>query len=136
MESNSLLLLAADATLFSHFLVVCFVIFGLILLFPGKILRWHWVRNPWFRLTHLVTIGVVVFQSWFGIVCPLTTLEMWFRERAGEAVYSSTFVSNWIGRLLFYEAPPWVFAISYTIFGLLVLVSWFWVRPAPLIRRQ
>ncbi len=132
MNSNSLFLIAADATLFSHFLVVCFVILGLILIFMGKILRWRWVRNRWFRLTHLVTIGVVVVQSWFGIVCPLTTLEMWFREKAGETVYSSTFISHWIGQLLFYEAPLWVFAICYTLFGLLVLVSWFWVRPAPL----
>jgi len=132
MNSNLLLLLAADAILFLHFLVVCFVIFGLALIFAGKIRRWHWVRNPWFRLIHLFTIGVVVFQSWFGIVCPLTTLEMWFREQAGESVYSSTFVSYWIGQLLFYEAPLWVFAICYTIFGLLVFMSWFWVRPASL----
>jgi len=75
MNSSLFFLFAADATLFSHVLVVCFVIFGLILIFTGKILRWQWVRNPWFRLTHLLTIGVVVLQSWFGIVCPLTTLE-------------------------------------------------------------
>ncbi len=131
MNSNSLLLLAADVTLFAHFLVVCFVIFGLILIFAGKVLRWHWVRNAWFRLTHVVTIGVVVLQSWFGIVCPLTTLEMWFRERAGETFYSSTFISHWVGQLLYYEAPPWVFAMCYTVFGLLVLMSWLWVRPAP-----
>lgn len=130
MNSNSLLLFAADVTLVSHFLVVCFVIFGLILVFTGRILQWKWVRNPWFRLIHLVTIGVVVLQSWIGILCPLTTLEMWLRERAGETVYSSTFISHWIGQLLYYEAPQWVFAICYTIFGLLVLLSWFWVRPA------
>jgi len=135
MNSSSLFLFAADATLFSHVLVVCFVIFGLIFIFTGKILRWQWVRNPWFRLTHLLTIGVVVLQSWFGIVCPLTTLEIWFRQRAGEAVYSGTFISHWLGQVLFYEVPPWVFIVCYTVFGLLVLMSWFWVRPVPLIKR-
>lgn len=136
MKSNLLLLLAADATLIFHFLIVCFVIAGLILIFIGKLWRWHWVRNRWFRLTHLLTIGVVVVQSWFGIVCPLTTLEMWLRESAGEAVYSETFISYWIGHLLFYEAPAGVFVTGYTIFGLLVLVSWFWVRPSPFSKRQ
>jgi len=129
LTTNSLLLLAADATLCSHFLVVCFVIFGLLLIFIGKLLHWHWVRNPWFRLSHLVTIAIVVFQSWFGIVCPLTILENWFRQQAGETAYSGTFVSHWIGKLLFYEAPLYVFTISYSLFGLLVLISWFWVRP-------
>ena len=134
MNSNSVLLLAADVTLVLHFLIVCFVIFGLILILTGRVMRWHWVRNLWFRLTHIFTIGVVVVQSWFGIVCPLTTLEMWFREKAGETVYSSTFISHWIGRFLFYQAPLWVFAMCYTIFGLLVLMSWFWVRPTALFK--
>jgi len=131
MNSNSLFSFAADATLFSHVLVVCFVIFGLLLVFAGKLRDWAWVRNRWFRLAHLLTILVVVLQSWFGIVCPLTTLEMWFRKQAGQQAYSGSFISHWMNEILFYDAPPWVFVICYTVFGALVLLSWFWVRPAP-----
>ena len=134
MSSNSLFRIAADVTLFSHILVVLFVIFGLLLIFVGKILNWAWVRNIWFRIAHLLTITVVVLQSWFGIVCPLTTLEQWFRSKAGQESYSGSFVSHWMNELLFYDAPHWVFIICYTVFGSLVLLSWFWVRPAPFMR--
>ena len=136
MNSNSLFTFAADVTLFSHILVVCFVIFGLVFIFLGKARQWTWVRNPWFRLAHLLTITVVVLQSWFGIVCPLTTLEMWFREQAGQAAYSGSFISHWMQQLLFFQAPLWVFAVCYTLFGSLVLISWFWVRPAPFLKKQ
>ena len=134
MNSKLLYSFAADVTLFSHLLVVCFVIFGLVFVFIGKLRQWAWVRNAWFRLAHLLTILVVVLQSWFGIVCPLTTLEQWFRSQAGQAAYTGSFVSHWMNQLLFYDAPPWVFIICYTVFGSLVLLSWFWVRPAPFLR--
>lgn len=129
MPSDSLYLLGADLLLFTHVLFVAFVVFGLLLVLFGGLRGWAWVRNPWFRLTHLVSIGVVVLQSWFGIICPLTTWEMLLRAKAGDATYAGTFVSYWLGKLLYYQAPMWVFAVAYTIFGLLVVASWYWVRP-------
>lgn len=129
MESKTLYLLAADMLLFMHTLFVAFVVFSLLLIFVGKFRSWRWVRNLWFRITHLVAIGIVVVQSWLGIVCPLTTWEMAMRAKAGDAIYAGTFVSHWLETILYYNAPPWVFVLCYTIFGLLVLASWFWVRP-------
>ena len=136
MNSPALWLLTADVALLAHIFVVCFVVVGLVLILTGKLRRWSWVKNPWFRAAHLATIAVIVLQSWFGVVCPLTTLEMWCRARAGEAVYAGTFISHWMQQLLYYEAPPWVFAVCYTLFGLLVVASWFWVRPDPLMARR
>jgi len=135
MESKSLFLLTADALLVTHALFVVFVIFGLLLVFAGKLLSWSWVRNPWFRLAHLLAIGVVAAQSWLGIICPLTTWEMALREKAGDAVYGGTFISHWLERILYYNAPAWVFVLCYTLFGLLVVAAWFWVRPHPFSRK-
>lgn len=135
MESKSLFLLAADALLVTHALFVAFVIFGLLLVFAGKLLSWGWVRNPWFRLAHLLAIGVVAAQSWLGMICPLTTWEMTLREKAGDAVYGGTFVSHWLEKILYYNAPAWVFVLCYTLFGLLVVAAWFWVRPDPFGRK-
>lgn len=123
--------MAADAILITHALFVVFVVAGLILIFTGKLLSWSWVRNPWFRLVHLISIGIVVLQSWLDIVCPLTTWEMALRSKAGDTVYAGSFVAHWVGTLLYYLAPEWVFIVCYTVFGILVLASWFWVRPRP-----
>ncbi len=129
MDFSSLYLYAADLVLFSHLLFVAFVVFGLLIVFAGKAYSWSWVRNPVFRLLHLSAIGIVVVQSWFGLVCPLTTLENLLREKAGTMTYEGTFVSHWMRTLLYYDAPNWVFAVIYTGFGLLVLASWYYVRP-------
>ncbi len=131
MESKTYYLLAADTLLFIHVLFVAFVILGLILILVGKVLSWQWVHNRRFRLLHMLAIAVVVVQSWFGIVCPLTTWEMALREKAGDTVYSGTFISHWLDSILYFTAPAWVFAVCYTIFGLLVVASWVWVRPKP-----
>ena len=135
MGSKTLYLLAADMLLFAHALFVAFVVFGLLLILGGKLLSWGWVRNRVFRLAHLLAIGVVVIQSWLGVICPLTTWEMALRAKAGDAVYGGTFISHWLDKLLYYNAPAWVFVVCYTVFGLLVLVSWFWVPPKPSSRQ-
>ena len=123
--------IAADAILVVHGLFVVFVVLGLFLIYLGRLLSWQWVRNPWLRATHLLAISVVVIQSWFGLICPLTAWEMGLRSRAGELVYAGSFVANWVGEILYFQAPAWVFVACYTVFGALVLLSWFLVRPRP-----
>ncbi len=122
---------AADLVLAMHVGFVVFVVVGLLLILVGKVFRWHWVRNPYFRVAHIVAIGVVVLQSWLGVICPLTTLEMSLRRLAGDATYSGAFIAHWLESILYYQAPAWVFAVCYTLFGLLVAGSWYWVRPRP-----
>ena len=121
--------LLADVLLVIHALFVAFVVLGLVVVILGKTLSWSWVRNRWFRVAHLCCIGVVVVQSWFGIICPLTTLEMTLRAKGGGGAYEGTFMSHWLGELLYYEAPAWVFVLAYTVFGMLVLITWFKVPP-------
>jgi hypothetical protein len=129
MGSPALYSLLADALLVTHVLFAAFVVFSLILIFVGKFLSWRWVRNPWFRVAHLLGIGVVVLQSWFGVICPLTIWEMELRSKAGETIYEGSFVKHLLNELLYYQAPPWVFVVCYTAFGGLVLASWILVRP-------
>jgi hypothetical protein len=129
MSASSWLLLAADAVLVLHTLFVGFVVLGLALILAGGALGWRWVRNPWFRAAHLAAIGIVVAQSWLGLICPLTTLEAELRRRAGEEAYAGSFIEYWLARLLYYQAPEWVFVALYTVFALLVAGSWLIVRP-------
>ena len=114
----------ADVVLLLHALSVVFVVAALLLTIVGGFRQWSWIRNWWFRVVHLVGITVVVVQSWAGLLCPLTTLEMWLRDQAGESRYEGSFIQYWLGRFLYYNAPEWVFVVAYTAFGLLVISTW------------
>jgi hypothetical protein len=136
MELKTLYLIASDALLFAHALFVVFIIFGLLLIFAGRIYSWSWVRNPWFRLAHLGGIGVVVLQSWLGGICPLTRWETVLRSRAGASEYPGAFIAYWLETLLYYRFPEWVFTMTYTVFAAVVLAAWVWVRPRPFNRQK
>ncbi len=112
-----------------HFAVVLFVVGGLVVVVAGNWLHWRWVNQLWFRLAHLAAIAVVVLQASLGQFCPLTTLESWLRVQAGAAAYQKSFVEHWLQRLIYYEAPFWVFTLSYTAFALLVLLVWWRFPP-------
>ncbi|MCC6715240.1 MAG: DUF2784 domain-containing protein [Gammaproteobacteria bacterium] len=121
--------LLADAVLVVHTGVVAFVVFGLVIIVIGNLARWRWVNNLWFRLCHLAAIAFVVAASCLGLVCPLTDLEMWLRRQTGQTAYAGSFIQYWLQRILYYEAPAWVFTTVYTAFGLLVLASWLLFPP-------
>lgn len=118
----------ADLVLVLHAAIVLFVVGGLPLIFVGNTRSWHWVNALGFRVAHLAAIAVVVLQAWLGLVCPLTTLESWLRVQGGSHGYSASFIEYWVQRLLFYEAPTWVFSLVYSTFAALVAASW-WRYP-------
>lgn len=121
--------LLADAVLTLHAAIVAFVVGGLVLVVIGNLRNWRWVNALWFRLAHLGAIAVVVAEAWQGVACPLTTLEMRLRAKASAATYSGSFIEHWLQRVLYYEAPSWVFALGYSLFGLLVLAMWWYYPP-------
>ena len=126
----------ADVVLLLHFAIVVFVVGGLVLIIVGNMRGWHWVNALWFRLAHLGAIGAVVAESWLGITCPLTILEIWLRSKAGGKVYTVSFIEHWLQRLIFFDAPPWAFVLGYSLFGLLVLVTWWYFPPGSKSRRD
>ena len=119
----------ADVVLVAHVAVAAFVVVGLVVVVAGNLRGWRWVNRMGFRVAHLAAIGIVVAEAWLGIVCPLTTLEMWLRAQAGLPVYGVGFVEHWLQRLLYYDAPPWVFVAGYTAFGGAVLATWWYFPP-------
>ncbi len=117
----SALFVPADAVLLVHVAFVAFVVLGQLYVMLGWALSWRTARNRLFRHLHLAAIGVVVLQAWLGLVCPLTLLEL--HLRGGDAGWSEgqSFIGYWLSRLLYYQAPAWVFTTVYTLFGLVVL---------------
>ena len=124
--------LAADAIVVIHFAFVLFVLIGQLLIMVGALAGWNWIRNLKFRLIHLGSILFVVAESLLGIVCPLTTLEKWLRDQAGETSYEGDFIASWVHEVLFFDKetiPPWLFTIIYSLFGLLVLLTFIFASP-------
>jgi Protein of Unknown function (DUF2784) len=123
----------ANAVLLLHFTVVVFVVLGLPAILVGNWRGLNWANSLWWRLAHLLAIAVVVVQAWLGQYCGLTVLESRLREQAGQRGYERSFIEYWVQRLLYYEAPLWVFAAVYTAFG--ALVAWAWFRFPPTLGR-
>ena len=95
----------------------------------GGCRNWQWIRSRWVRLAHLIMILVVVGEAWWGVTCPLTTLENEFRSAAGETSNQGGFIARLLHDLMFFDAPDWVFVAGYTLFGLLVIITWIWIPP-------
>jgi hypothetical protein len=115
----------ADALSAVHLAFVLFVLIGQILIVVGALLGWSWVRNPWFRLAHLLAIGIVVFETLFGIECPLTMWERWLRTAAGQEDrdLEASFIGRIVRSVLFFNGMESVLNKIYIGFGLLVALT-------------
>jgi hypothetical protein len=116
----------AGAVVIVHFLIVLFVVAGVPLIYMGAWRGWAWVRSWRWRLLHLGAIVFIAAESLLGIACPLT---IWEDRLRGQEI-ATGFIERWIDRLLFYEAPAWVFTAAYVAFAALVLLTWVAVPPA------
>jgi hypothetical protein len=125
-ESN---LWLADLVLFTHFVFVLFVVGGQVFILLGWWRRWTNARNFIFRLAHLGAIAFVVVTSWLSVPCPLTIWENYLRSTAGGLPYQKSFIADWLHRLMFFDAPLWVFTLVYSVFGALVVIAFFAYPP-------
>lgn len=113
----------ADGVLLFHAAYVAYVVLGLGVIVLGIALDWNFVRNFWFRATHLAAIVLVVAESSAGMECPLTTLENHLRMAAGERGYPQAgCIAHWVWPLVFFNFPQWVFTVAYVAFAAAVAV--------------
>ena len=119
----------ANSVLIIHASFVVFVVLGVPCILLGGAMNWRWIRLRWLRILHLVGIVVVAAQAWAGVICPLTTLELWLRQKGGLATYSGSFIEHWLQEFLYWTLPAWVFVATYSFFAILVLCTWYLVPP-------
>jgi hypothetical protein len=115
----------ADTIVVVHLLIVLFVLTGVPLIYIGAARHWAWVRRLGWRLLHLIAIAVIAAESLFGVDCPLTVWE----DRLRSEQVAAGFIERWIDRILFYDAPTWVFTLAYVAFAALVAITWIVVPP-------
>ena len=83
----------ADLTLAFHLGFIAFVLGGGFL-----VGRWPRLATP-----HLAAAAWGAFVAMTGRVCPLTPLEIWLRERAGQSGYRGGFIEHYLTRIIYPE---------------------------------
>lgn len=119
----------ADLILVVHLGYAAFVLGGFLVLPLGLVLHWAWVRTWSFRLSHLACTAIVALEAVIGLTCPLTWLEDIVRTATGAEGYSRSFIGDLLYRLLYYEAPVWVFTVAYLALTLMVLMLFYYAPP-------
>ncbi len=102
-------LTGADCVALLHALFASFLTVGLALILFGILLRWAWVRNPWFRWTHLAATLFILSRVWLSVPCPLSMLEDTMR---GDKPADTP-----LHRLAFRNADPQRFTLGFTVFS-------------------
>jgi hypothetical protein len=83
----------AEATMVVHFLFIAFVVLG-------GFLAWRWPRVLWLHLAAAVWgLCIVVF----ALNCPLTYVEDWARERAGQSGLARGFIDTYLTGVMYPE---------------------------------
>ncbi|KGN30971.1 membrane protein [Knoellia sinensis KCTC 19936] len=102
----------ADAVMLVHFAFLLFVVLG-------GFLAWRWPKLIWVHVPAAVWGFATVA---FSIRCPLTDVEEWARERAGEEALAGTgFIDHYIEGVLY---PERYTAVLQLLAAASVIVSW------------
>ena len=72
---------------------------------------------------------VVVAESVFGVVCPLTTWEHDLRTLAGSGSHDKSFMEYWVHRIIFFDLEPETFTLIYGVFFLALVLSFVFIPP-------
>lgn len=135
--------LLADAMVCAHVAYVAFVLLGQVAIILAAAFRWEWGRNRWFRLSHLLAIGIVAFEAMMGWPCPLTTWEYQLREMAGQGFDgSATFMGRLMHNLLFIDQyftdgkPPEAFFTTLYVAMLIIVLQGLVMYPPRLFRKR
>lgn len=110
----------------AHAAIALFIAGGFVLIPIGAALGWRWIRDRAYRIAHLGGIAFVAAESVAGVACPLTVWEDMLRGRAGQR---RGFVERWVGGLLYWDLPWWVFTALYCLAAALAVLMWRAIPP-------
>jgi len=117
-------LLTADVILLIHFIFVAFVVLGFIFIWIGYFTKQKFARNAKFRICHILAMGIVLCESLVDMICPLTEWENYLRVRGGQdQVYETSFMKEWIHKIMFFDFSELTFVIVYALFFALILLT-------------
>ncbi|MBB4931033.1 hypothetical protein F4561_001853 [Lipingzhangella halophila] len=100
-----------EAAMLVHFAFVLYVAFG-------GFFAWRWPRMFW---PHLVIAAYGLGITLVGWTCPLTYIENWGREGAGQAGLEQGFIDTYLVGVIYPQS--YLVPIQFTA-GVVVAVSW------------
>lgn len=101
--------LLADITLILHLCFIVFVIFGGLLVLYRRFVLW----------LHLPALVWGILIEFFGITCPLTTLENYLRGLGGETGYEGGFIEHYVSTLVYWQMT----AEIQILLGIMLIIS-------------
>jgi len=123
-------LVMADVILFIHFVFIAFVVLGFVVIWIGYFAKWKFIRHAPFRINHMLAMGFVFCESALGKFCPLTEWENELRMTGGQGlVYETSFVQEWIYKIMFFDISIRAFSIVYGFFLIFILLTFWWIPP-------
>ena len=104
--------LVADAAMVAHFAFLAYLV-------VGGFLAWRWPRTIWL---HVATAMYGLFNATVGWPCPLTYVENWGRERAGDTTLPATgFIDHYIAGVVY---PREHETVAQLLVATVVVISW------------
>jgi hypothetical protein len=119
----------ADLIAAAHIGYFIYVVGGSAAIIVGFTQGKEWIRNPWFRLSHLAAVYIVVFENTFNIACPLNTAEWQLRSTSQSAIEATSGVGGILDILLFHTIPGHVLNLIFNSLAILLLVALVLVPP-------
>ena len=118
-------ILFSEIVLLFHFCIFLFIILSFFLIPFGYYQKWEWVKNKYYRLIHLVLMGIIFIETILGFMCPLTILENFLRNN----IEINNKITQIIHQIMYWNLPTYQFIILYLLSLLYLIFLWFFFKP-------
>lgn len=119
----------ADFVAAVHVGYFVFIVGGFIGIVAGTRVGWIWIRNPWFRITHLLAVLLVVAEDVFHFPCALNVLENHLRATSAGVAAQPKAAGRVLDLLLRHTIPGWFLDAMYWTLGAVLLLLIFLLPP-------
>ena len=117
--------LFSEIVLLFHFCIFLFMILSFFLIPIGYYQKWKWVKNKYYRLIHLILMGIIFIETTLGFMCPLTTLENFLRNDTE----INNKITQIIHQIMYWDLPTYQFIILYLLSLLYLIFLWIFFKP-------
>ena len=104
-------ILFSEIVLLFHFCIFLFMVLSFFLIPLGYYQKWEWVKNKYYRLIHLVVMGIIFIETILGFMCPLTILENFLRND----IEINNIITQIIHQIMYWDLPSYQFIILYLL---------------------